>query len=193
MILETPRLHLRPVTVDDVPAIQRYFSPIDIIKYIGGQVPWPYPEDGALTHFKEEIEAKHGKRKWFWAITEKERPGQLIGMIELRHKNDKQDDHLGYWLAIPFHGKGYMSEAVQAVIDYGFTEQDFSEITASSHLDNIGSRRVQEKCGLRFLRTEHCKPYHDGTREHNVLGITREEWLRLKTFPLSPKTGPQRP
>lgn len=183
MIIDTPRLHLRPVIESDVPNIQKYFAHWDIVNFIGGDVPWPYPDDGAATYFKKDIAPNQNNRKWFWTITEKERPDYLIGMIELRHITPKEKEHLGYWLALPFHGRGYMSEAVAAVLDYGFTVLDFPVITASSHTGNIGSKRVQEKQGMRFLHLRHGTPYHDGVAEHNVLVITREDWLARKQSP----------
>jgi hypothetical protein len=52
--LTTPRLFLRPVALADASAIQEHFANWNVIKHIGGNVPWPYPADGAETFLKED-------------------------------------------------------------------------------------------------------------------------------------------
>ena len=47
--LLTKRLILRPLTMSDAPAIQRHFNNWNIIQHLAQVVPWPYPEDGAVT------------------------------------------------------------------------------------------------------------------------------------------------
>jgi len=51
--LETERLILRPLTLDDAPAIQKYFNDWHIIKNLSKAVPWPYPANGAENFIKE--------------------------------------------------------------------------------------------------------------------------------------------
>ena len=49
-LLETRRLTLRPLSRQDVPAIQRRFPQWEVVRYLTARVPWPYPSDGAATH-----------------------------------------------------------------------------------------------------------------------------------------------
>lgn len=61
---------------------------------------------------------------------------------------------IGYWLEKPFWGKGYMTEALRAMVRHGF-EKKKAEVLAIGHeVGNEGSRRVIEKCGF----------IHEGTR-----------------------------
>ena len=69
-VLETERLRLRPVTLDDAPAIQRYFGTWAVIQHLSTQVPWPYPPDGALRFLEDTLlpDVAAGKCL-FWGIT----------------------------------------------------------------------------------------------------------------------------
>jgi len=54
--IETRRLNLRPLALSDAPAIQRHFDNWNIIKNLATLVPWPYPQDGAETFIKRELD-----------------------------------------------------------------------------------------------------------------------------------------
>ena len=58
--LTTARLHLRGVTMADVPAIQRNFDDYEIIRHLAAVVPWPFPADGARD-FVERLLPVQGK------------------------------------------------------------------------------------------------------------------------------------
>lgn len=66
--LATPRLRLIPLSISDAPAIQRTFPKWEIVRWMDGAVPWPYPQDGAEGYLKHvalpEIEA--GRRRICW-------------------------------------------------------------------------------------------------------------------------------
>jgi RimJ/RimL family protein N-acetyltransferase len=52
-VLETPRLLLKPLALEDAEAVQALFAHWEIVRYLNGIVPWPYPPDGALTYFRD--------------------------------------------------------------------------------------------------------------------------------------------
>src|SRR5690606_17192846 len=58
----------------------------------------------------------------------------------------------GYWLGMPYWGKGYAAEAVKAAIRYAFSFGEASLVFAEVHPDNAASRRVLEKAGLQATR-----------------------------------------
>lgn len=55
-VIQTPRLILRPLALTDAPAIQRHFNNWNIIKNLASVVPWPYPDDGAETFVRLQLE-----------------------------------------------------------------------------------------------------------------------------------------
>ncbi len=117
-ILTTPRLILRPLDLTDVDAVQALFPRWEIVRFLGTQVPWPYPADGALTFIRDiALPAMQRGTGWHWSIRPKAAPEQLIGAINV---SDKLDDNRGFWLDPAWQGQGLMSEASSAVNDYWF-------------------------------------------------------------------------
>lgn len=115
-----------------------------------------------------------------WAIREKE-SGRIIGSIGLepdRRREDVNSKEMGYSLGRSFWGNGYMTEAAEAVMDYGFREFDLAVMGICTSPDNKRSQRVIEKCGFKFEgRQRRGYKIYDGTdRDNMVYSILREEW-----------------
>jgi RimJ/RimL family protein N-acetyltransferase len=56
----------------------------------------------------------------------------------------------GYWIGVPFWGRGYASEAARALVDHAFTDLDCERLTCRARVSNPASRRVLEKCGFEW-------------------------------------------
>jgi ribosomal-protein-alanine N-acetyltransferase len=80
-----------------------------------------------------------------YAITLKEND-RLIGMLGLHPMGLKFE--VGYALARPYWGKGYMTEVLRAVVNWAFAQPDIFRVQAFCDVDNIGSARVMEKAGM---------------------------------------------
>src|SRR5947209_2342627 len=52
--LETPRLVLRPLELADAEQTQRLFPHWEVVRFLANRVPWPYPDDGALTYYRDD-------------------------------------------------------------------------------------------------------------------------------------------
>ena len=72
----------------------------------------------------------------------------LLGCITIDIHKYFPRAELGYWIAIPYRNKGYMTEAVSAVIKYGFTDMGLIRIQAYHSVNNPSSGRVLEKAGM---------------------------------------------
>ncbi|MFY2084391.1 GNAT family N-acetyltransferase, partial [Achromobacter xylosoxidans] len=82
--LDTRRLLLRPLSLDDAPAIQRIFPQWEVVRYLADQVPWPYPEDGARTYVEQvALPAMRRGMQWHWSLRPRAEPQRLIGIISL--------------------------------------------------------------------------------------------------------------
>jgi RimJ/RimL family protein N-acetyltransferase len=57
---------------------------------------------------------------------------------------------IGYWLAVPFWGRGFATEAARAMIDYAFDHLGYEALYAGARVTNAASRRVLEKCGFQW-------------------------------------------
>jgi len=174
-VFETERLILRGITKEDVPAYEKHFIDYNVISQLSGAVPWPYPEDGVMDYICNVILPIQGNDKWVWAIFLKENPDELIGAIDLWREG--HPEHRGFWLGHKFWGHGYMTEAVKPVTDYAFDGLGFEKLLFSNALGNVKSRRIKEKTGARFLRTEPAKFVNPEYTEHEIWELTKEEWL----------------
>ncbi len=171
--LETPRLELRPLELADAGQVQELFPKWEIVQFLASRVPWPYPDDGALTHFRDRaLLAMDRGDEWHWSLRLKSDSSQLIGIVSLI-KGD--DGNRGFWIGLPWQGRGLMSEAVEAVTDYWFTELGFPAMRVPKAVANTASRRISEKSGMRVVAVEE-RDYVSGRLPSEIWEITAEEW-----------------
>jgi [ribosomal protein S5]-alanine N-acetyltransferase len=100
-------------------------------------------------------------------------PEEHIGSIGLISK----DGHAtrGFWLGLPWHGQGLMTEAAIAVNDYCFDALGFSVLRVPKAVVNTASRRISEKTGMRVVATED-RDYVSGRLPTEIWEITADEW-----------------
>lgn len=175
--LETQRLLLKPVELADAPQIQTLFPQWEIARYLRNVVPWPYPPDGAL-HYLREIALPAIVRgdAWHWTLRLKTDPGQMIGFISLMKS---RSENRGFWIGLPWQGRGLMSEACDAVTEYWFEVLKFPALRAPKAIVNAASRRISEKQGMRVIATEE-RDYVSGRLMSEIWEITAEEWRARK-------------
>jgi RimJ/RimL family protein N-acetyltransferase len=65
-------------------------------------------------------------------------------------KLDGEHPEIGYWLGVPFWGKGYATEAARALIDHAFGELGYDVLVSGARVSNPASRRVLQKCGFEW-------------------------------------------
>lgn len=177
-VFHTARLTLRPVEEGDVPAYQKYFVDYNVIRTLSAIVPWPYPADGVLQYVRTQILPHQGKDKWVWAITLKEKPEELIGVVDLWRKG--KPENRGFWLAHKHWGKGYMTEAVKPVMDYAFDVLGFEKLIFANAVGNPRSARVKEKTGAKLIKKEPAKFVDPALTEHELYELTKEGWNEFK-------------
>ncbi|MDR3086016.1 MAG: GNAT family N-acetyltransferase, partial [Christensenellaceae bacterium] len=119
-----------------------------------------------------------------WAIALKE-DGRVIGTIGfmwVNHENASAE--VGYSIGVEHWNKGYMTEALQAVIDHGFGEMRLNRIEAQHDVENPASGRVMAKCGMRPEGTLRQRLYNKGKFiDVAIYSILRQEW-RERQSPL---------
>lgn len=178
MTLETERVLLRPLELADATQVQPLFAHWEIVEFLNDKVPWPFPEDGVQSYYREvALPAIERGDEWHWTLRLKARPEQVIGSIGLRRS--AADDHAahnrGFWLGAAWHGQGLMTEAVVAVNDYWFDVLGFEVLRASKAVANGTSRRISEKTGMRVVGTGE-NGYVSGRWPSETWEITAEEW-----------------
>jgi ribosomal-protein-alanine N-acetyltransferase len=175
--LETPRLFLRSLQLTDAEATQRLFPHWGIVRYLAAGVPWPYPSDGALTYYRDVALPSIARgEEWGWTLRLKDDPHELIGVISLF---SKEDSNRGFWLGLPWHGKGLMTEAACAVTDYWFDVLGFPILRTAKAVENVSSSQISKKTGMRLVAMEE-RDYVSGRLLSEVWEITAEEWRQLR-------------
>lgn len=149
--LRTKRLLLRRYRPEDAAALYRKFGcDPEIARYTGWN---PYEtEEMTRKTVADRIVNYTEEHAYGWAI---EHEGELIGTAGAYDYDARQDSiELGYSIERDSWGKGFASEAVQAVVNYLTEQEGISRILAWCASDNIGSQKVLGRAGLQLIRTE---------------------------------------
>jgi RimJ/RimL family protein N-acetyltransferase len=174
-ILKTPRLTLRPLRAPDAARIQALFPHYEVLKYMVAAIPWPYPADGAQQFVDGALASMARAERCVWAIVEDAaQDDRLIGCIDLFPK--KTDDHRGFWLGLPYQGKGYMTEAVAAVSDFAFDVVRLPQLILNNAEPNLASHRLKEKAGATVLQINEGVAYVGGVFREIRWLHTAEQW-----------------
>jgi [ribosomal protein S5]-alanine N-acetyltransferase len=114
----------------------------EIVRYLSNVVPWPYPPDGAYTYYRDSaLPAMERGDAWHWTLRLKVEPDRLIGSIGLM----QGETNRGFWLGLPWQGKGFMTEACEAATDFWFNTLKFPVLRVPKAVANVASRRISEK------------------------------------------------
>lgn len=174
-ILHTERLTLRPFTLADAADVQRLAGAYEVAANIPS-IPHPYEDGMAETWINTHPERLADGTGITYAIT-LTATDELCGAISLMLKPVNQRAELGYWIGVPYWGRGYCTEAARTLRDHGFQVLGLHRLFAIHLTRNPASGRVMRKIGMR----------HEGTlREHEFTrgvfetiecyAILRNEW-----------------
>lgn len=169
--LETERLRLRPYGEDDIAEL----VPLIGVREVAAttlRIPHPYSKQDARGFL---VMAQEPDKIWL-AITLRS-DGRQIGGIGLRVEADHQHAELGYWLGVPYWGKGYATEAGREVLRYGFHDLGLHRIFASHFRHNPASGNILRKLGMRYegCQREHLRKW-DQFVDSELYGLLRNEW-----------------
>ncbi|UYN98614.1 MAG: GNAT family N-acetyltransferase [Devosia sp.] len=163
--LRTSRLILRPARPDDAPSYALGVGDYDVARWLSA-LPFPYSLPMA-SDWLRQVPEPTPERALF--IIEHPRRG-LIGCVTLL-------DELGFWLARPHWGRGYVTEAAGALIDWHFAATAADAIACSAQAGNLASLRVQAKLGFvetgRQMRFSQCLQHNI---DHVLTSLSRSGW-----------------
>jgi RimJ/RimL family protein N-acetyltransferase len=106
--------------------------------------------------------------------------GTVIGDIALQGLDwQNRSCSIGYGLTkLEYRRKGYTTDALKVILEYGFCHLGFERISASTQENNIGSQKVLEKCGFTLEGRERKAKYFTGKRHDRLIyGLLVEEYL----------------
>lgn len=163
-ILTTARLQLRPFALTDAAQVQTLAGDYEVYRTTAN-IPHPYEDGMAERWIAIHAHQFYTNQHVTLAITDAAN-GELFGAISLIMRGSNKRAELGYWLGVPYWGRGYCTEAAQVLIRYGFEVLDLHKITARHMAGNAASGRIMQKAGMQqeaVLREEALKDgiYHD--------------------------------
>lgn len=135
----TERLLLRPAWPEDWQAVYSGIADEGIVRNLAS-APWPYSKDDARSFVELPVDPMFPR----FLIT-RARDAALVGCIGIHPAGS--DIELGYWIARPYWGQGYATEAGHGVIEIAAT-LGHKSLVASHFLDNPASGKVLEKLGF---------------------------------------------
>ena len=148
MVLQTNRLRLRRLSVDDAVFILKLLNEPSFIQNIGDRSvrtiedARAYIMNGPVASYE-----KHGFGLW---LVEAKESGAHIGICGLLKREVLEDVDIGYALLPEFWSKGYALESASAVLSYAREELKLKRVLAVVNADNQSSIRLLEKLGFEF-------------------------------------------
>ena len=102
----------------------------------------------------------------------------LISPMQSHTAAAKDETEVGYWIGVPFWGKGYIPEAVRAMQKRAFEDLGYNAMWCGYYDGNEKSKRCQEKCGFIYHHTEKDKPCElmGDVRTEHFTYITKAQW-----------------
>jgi ribosomal-protein-alanine N-acetyltransferase len=172
-MIETERLVLRRFVPEDLEKLIELRSDDEVIKYLGGRrLQNPEAIERRIQVYMECCEKfGFGMCAVIWKET-----GEMIGWSGLMPLEDTGEIEVGYGTTKEFWGRGIGFECARAWLKFGFETAGLERIVAVADPRNTGSRRIMEKCGMRYEKTE----THYGL-ECVFYAVTKEEFSKKWT------------
>jgi RimJ/RimL family protein N-acetyltransferase len=171
----TDRMVLRPITLDDVDQLVALDSDPEVMRYLTGDKPSSRPE------VEQKVRQVLG---WRWMAYDR-MTGQFVGWFGARPTGESEHE-LGYRLPRRAWGQGLATEGTLALINTAFARSGVTRLWAQTMAVNSRSRRVMERCGLKYVRTFHLDwddPI-EGTEHGEVeYEILRPDWQERQPLP----------
>lgn len=177
-VIRGKRVYLRPLEREDLERTVPAVNDRDIAHFTG--FPMPVGKVGADRFFEEEVTKKHGETAYFFAIC-KLGSAEVIGECGFHDLRAGMRADVGIFMLPGYVGRGFGTDAMNALVDFGFGELMFERIGLVVDPENERAISSYEKCG--FAREGVMRAYrrHRGRiSDALVMSITRPEWEALE-------------
>ena len=176
MLLRTKRLLLREYQINDLEDKFVFESDLLVVKYV---CYGPYSREECRKDLEFHIgQQSAAPRRYYHLGLVLPDSNRLIGWcgLELAAENGRHGE-LGYALNRSYWGNGYMLEAAQAIVNFGFDQLQIQRIFATCHPDNRASIRILEKLNMQFeSRLPKQKKCHGLWRDTLIYGLCNKDW-----------------
>ncbi|MCL2201022.1 MAG: GNAT family N-acetyltransferase [Oscillospiraceae bacterium] len=150
-ILNTQRLRLRQLTAPDAPNLFRLRSSEEYCKFTRMN---KYTSMEQIADYIKRMDDSYNENTSIvWTITLSSDDNHMGGVCLFNYSSDGKRAEIGYDLIPEFRGKGFVTEALNAVALYGFNEMGFDVIFADIVSENVKSANVLDKSGFSKIRS----------------------------------------
>lgn len=171
VFLRGDRVTLRTVEHEDVEFVHEYKNkPAVHRSYL-----WPYPEnrDDVETYLFDGDD--DGDVSLLACVEDGDQ--EPVGEVGLSVDDRTREGEIGLWMAPPYCGEGYGTEASELLVEYAFDERNLHRVSAGVLETNDASRRIWEKLGFEHEGTQRESEFMDGAyRDTYTYGVLESEW-----------------
>jgi ribosomal-protein-alanine N-acetyltransferase len=171
----TKRLVLRRYAHADTSDVLGFVSHPSVAKILSERI--PATKEGVRKYIDlQNSYQPFEKDKVFEIAIERKEDGKVIGLLGLI-RQDQEQGEIGCALGVEYRGQGYGTEAIKAMIDYGFNSLGLHRIHADTSTDNIASCRIMERLGMRQEGLLKGAVYEQGKWvDRHVYAMLADEW-----------------
>ena len=158
-LIETERLLLREITLDDNEVLFKLHANPEVQKYTGEPVVTSLKEIEKAIASRIDHYNKYGYGRWATILKSE---NKCIGWAGLAYLPEFDEIDLGYRFLPEYWGLGIATEATRAILNYGFEVLQLKKIVAIAMKEHKASIRVMEKVGMEFYK---YAPYEPGSED----------------------------
>jgi RimJ/RimL family protein N-acetyltransferase len=175
LALPTARLLLRPFDEGDARIVKELVNHPEVAAGILN-IAVPYTVQDAEVWIGQHHAARDSGEEYVFAVTEQS--GDLVGATSIRVNAEHGHGELGYWIGNAAQGRGYATETVGAMLEFGFLGLSLHRIYARHLAWNIASGKVLRKSGFGYEGRMRGHAFRWGSyHDIEVYGILREEYI----------------
>lgn len=178
--LRTPDLILRTPQRKDWAKLAVLANDPKIIKNLP-EMSFPFAEDKTAQASHLGGDQNNLPKDQYFAILNEQKT--TMGAISCQHEAGGDSTDLSLWLAQAYWGRGYGTQACQALVDLMFLQHDIATIHATARVSSMASKRLLEKCGFQYCGTGMIRSaYYRGMIPIDRFKLERRIWQALRDW-----------
>lgn len=148
-VIETARLRLRPLRLEDAADVSALMTP-NVSRWVAT---WPSPFSiAAATERLTRAIAGNAAGTAYSRVAERKSDGAFMGWLGIAVMDEAaRIGSMGYWLGEPFHGQGYLTEALPPFVAGAIAALHLKHLDAGAQVDNAASLAALKRLGMQFV------------------------------------------
>ena len=156
---------MRPLAREDIPQIRRLAAAEEIAN--NTYVPHPYPPEAADEFVQKTRDQWRKDEACVFAVVESA-SGEFAGCMGIHFQPAHNRAEIGYWIGVPYWGRGLATAALRLIVQFGFEELGLNRIAAAHLHGNLASGRVMQKADMRYEGRSRGALLHRGEYKDEV-------------------------